>query len=129
VERRDSSRVETGRTLTQKRGYQGQEVHTGDETIPNGDNGQPTRPNYFEALLYALVAFGFGVVMTVMPNIAPDPMGWSLRNAICAEHPALDWVLSLIWGRTAGVGLCLIAVIIGAWAFSNYVRTRNDTGP
>ncbi len=99
-----------------------------DENIPNEDEKLENirrRREYLEALMYALVGFGLGVVLIVL---APQASELSLSDALRGHSGEaigviLFWIVSR-FGRPGGGVLCLLSLVFGVWVW----KSRSNKG-
>jgi hypothetical protein len=99
-----------------------------DENIPNEDEELErirSRRDYFQALMYAVVGFGSGVVLIVLFRQGSD---LSLSDALSGPSEMvilgiLFWIASR-FGRPGGVVLCLLSLAFGVWVWKS--RSQKD---
>jgi hypothetical protein len=103
-----------------------------DENIPNENEELQSirsRRDYLEALMYALVGFGLGVVLIVL---FPQGSELSLSDALRGHSETgiagiLFWI-ALRFGRPGGVVLCLLSLAFGVWVWKSR-SNKGDTKP
>ena len=97
-----------------------------DET-PTGDQEARSKREYLEALMYALVGFGFGVALIIM---APRWQASDLSLAdlhggtLEAFLMGLLFVIATRFGRPGGVALCLLSLAFGLWVYLKHRETK-----